>query len=97
MTIDAPEHLDPVFALSCKCGGSTRYVHGYRWTNPDFNNAIVFLSPLVLECSACGKMTDLLDTDVHGYDGELGHGTTTVRGEGERVVFECGNLRAATA
>lgn len=89
VTIDAPEHLNTVFSLSCNCGGSQHYIHGYRWTNPDFHDAIVFLSPLVLECSACGKMTDLLDTDVHGYDGELGHGTATARALGHRVVFEC--------
>ena len=34
-------------------------------------------------------MTDLLDTDVHGYDAELGHGSATVRAEGDRVIFEC--------
>jgi hypothetical protein len=34
-------------------------------------------------------VTELLDTDVHGYDSEQGHGSATVRGEGERVVFEC--------
>jgi hypothetical protein len=62
VTIDGPEHINPVFALSCKCGGGRHYVHGYRWTNPDFHNAVVFLSPLVLECASCGQMTDLLDT-----------------------------------
>jgi hypothetical protein len=87
--IEAPEHINLIFALSCQCGGTRHYVHGYRWTNPDFHNAIVFLSPLVLECSDCGKMNDLLDTDIHGYDGELGHGTATTRAKGDRAVFEC--------
>jgi hypothetical protein len=89
VTIDAPEHINPVFALSCSCGGRRHYVHGYQWTNPDFNNASVFLSPLILECAACGKRTDLLDTDIHGYDAELGHGTATARAQGDRVVYEC--------
>jgi hypothetical protein len=89
VTIDAPEHINPVFALSCQCGSSRHYVHGYRWTNPDYHNVIVFLSPIVLECVACGKMTDLLDTDIHGYDAELGLITATVHAEGDRVVFEC--------
>jgi hypothetical protein len=89
VTIDAPEHINPLFALSCQCGGYRHYVHAYRWVNPDFHNAVAFLSPLVLECAACRKMTDLLDTDVHGYDAELGHGSATVRAEGEPVVFEC--------
>jgi len=89
VTIDAPEHINTVFALSCQCGGDRHYVHGHRWTNPDFDNAVVFLGPLVLECAACGKTTGLLDTDVHGYDAELGHASATVAGRGDRVVFEC--------
>jgi hypothetical protein len=89
LTIDAPEHINPVFALSCQCGSGRHYVHGYRWVNPDFHDAVVFLSPLVLECAGCGQRTDLLDTNVHGYDAELGHGTATARARGERVVFEC--------
>ncbi len=89
VTIDAPEHINPIFALSCRCGGSQHYVHGYQWINPDFHNALVFLSPLVLECAVCGKRTDLLDTDVHGYDAELGGCSATVRGQGDRFVFEC--------
>lgn len=34
-------------------------------------------------------MTDLLDTDLHGYDAEWGDGSATVRAEGEPAVFEC--------
>jgi hypothetical protein len=89
VTIDAPEHINPVFALSCRCGSDRHYVHCYRWVNAAFNNAVVILSPLVLECAACRTMTELLDTGVHGYDSELGHGSATVRAQGDRVVFEC--------
>src|SRR5207248_1908434 len=84
-----PEHITPVFALSCQCGGNRHYVHCYRWINADFNDAVVTLSPLALECGACRKMTKLLDTDIHGYDSELGHGSATVRAQGDRAVFEC--------
>ena len=31
VTIDAPEHSNPVFALCCSCGGHRHYVHCYRW------------------------------------------------------------------
>jgi hypothetical protein len=89
VTISAPEHINLVFALSCQCGGSRHFVHGYRWTNPDVHNAVVFLSPLSLECAACGKKSDLFDADIHGHDAELGYGTPTVRGEGSRAVSEC--------
>jgi hypothetical protein len=89
VTIHAPEHTNPLFALSCRCGGIRHYVHCHRWANPDFRNQVVTLSPLDLECAACGTITPLLDTDAHGYDAELGHGTATARAQGERVVFEC--------
>jgi hypothetical protein len=85
----APEHINPLFALSCGCGGNRHYVHCHRWVNRDFHNQVVTLSPLDLECAACGTTTPLLDTDAHGYDAELGHGTAVVRAQGERAVFEC--------
>lgn len=89
VTIHAPEHINPVFALSCRCGSDQHYVHCYRWSNPDYRNQVVILSPLDLECAACRTITPLLDTDTHGYDAELGHGAATARGQGERGVFEC--------
>jgi len=58
-------HINSVFALTCSCGSGI---------NPDnFDNAPMFLSPPSLECTACGMQTDLMDTDAHGYDAELGH------------------------
>jgi hypothetical protein len=91
VTVDAPEHINPIFALSCHCHSKHHLVHCYRWVNEDFNNAVVTLSPLALECAACKKVTELLDTDIHGYDAELGHGSTTVRAEGDLIVYECAN------
>ena len=85
----ATEHLNPVFALCCQCGGNRHYFHCYRWANPDSDGAVATLSPLVLECAACGKKTDLFDSDVHGYDVELGHRPCTVRAQGNPTVFEC--------
>ena len=79
VTIDAPEHTNPLFALSCRCGSNRLYVHCHRWANPAFHNEVVTLSPIDLECAACGTTTPLLDTDAHGYDAELGHGTATAR------------------
>jgi hypothetical protein len=89
VTIEAPEHYNPTFALQCQCSSNRHFVHCYRWVNPDYNNAVVTLSPLVLECTACAKISELLDTAVHGYDSELGHGSATARAQGKRVVFEC--------
>ena len=65
------------------------YFQGYLWNNPDFDNSRVFLSPLTFECLACGKVTELFDSGIHGYDVELCHGATTMRGEGKLAVYEC--------
>jgi hypothetical protein len=66
-------------------------VRGDRWATTELNDAVVTftVSPFTLECAARRRLTELLDTDVHGYDAEVGHGSATVRAEGERVVFEC--------
>jgi hypothetical protein len=50
---------------------------------------LVFLSPLATRCAACEGVTDLIDTDRHGYDAEIGAIVATKRGEGDRVEFEC--------
>ena len=86
MTIEGPDHINTVFALSCQCGGNRHYVHCYRWVK---GNAVVTLSPLALECARCRNMARLLDTDVHGYDSELGASSATVHAQGDRVVFDC--------
>ena len=89
--IYAPENVNIVFALFCLCGANRHFAHGYRWVDSGFDDCAVFLSPLVLECTVCGKRTQVIDTDLHGYDSELGHGSATARAEGEDAVFECAN------
>jgi len=88
-TIEGPENIDVIFALSCHCGGKSHFVHGFRWTNPDSPRMPVFLSPLALECADCGKKTDVFDSDIHGFEAALGYGTATIRAAGTRAVFEC--------
>jgi len=87
--VSAPEHINPIFALACKCGSNLHRVHGHEWTNPHRNNEVWFISPLALECAACGRMTDLFDSDAHGYDAELGSGVSAPRAEGRRVMLGC--------
>ena len=50
---------------------------------------LVFLSPLATRCEACEKVTELIDTDRHGYDPEIGAIVATQRREGERVEHKC--------
>ena len=85
------EELNGIFRVWCGCGELTHYVLGHYWVNPDYKNLEVFLSPLALRCISCGKINELIDTDIHGYDAELGHGSGTVRGEGERDEYKCKN------
>lgn len=85
----APGELNPIFALSCRCGSNQHYVHCWRWANPWFHNKVVTLSPIALECAACSLTAPLLDTDIHGYNSELNLGSSTVRAGGDQAVFEC--------
>ena len=82
------EPLNPVFRVRCQCGESTLFVLGHYCRNPDFNNIEVFLSPIVLRCKSCDRTAELIDTDVHGYDGEQG-ASCTMRGTGEPRDFVC--------
>jgi predicted RNA-binding Zn-ribbon protein involved in translation (DUF1610 family) len=82
--------ISSVFALACFCVSGQHFIHGFSWINPDnFDNTPVFLSPMSLECTTCGKRTDLIDTDAHGYDAKLGHILATARGRGDPSVYEC--------
>jgi hypothetical protein len=80
------EPLNKVYQLACACGHDRFRVLGHHVMN---QRTPVFVSPLALECAACGKLTELIDTDVHGYDAELGHGSATIRGTGPRTPFAC--------
>ena len=79
--------FNKVYKLACACGHDRFRVLGHHLKN-DRGRAI-FVSPLALECAACGKLTELIDTDQHGHDAELGHGGLTIRGEGPRTPYAC--------
>ncbi len=78
--------LNKVFHLCCTCGSDHFLALGY----PLINRGVpIFVSPLALQCATCKKVTELIDTKVHGYDSELGHTSATIRGKGERQPFAC--------
>lgn len=81
------EPLNKMFKLRCGCGHDHFRVLGHSLNND--RGEPIFVSPLALECAICGNVTELIDTDEHGYDAELGHGSATIRGEGERSPFQC--------
>lgn len=80
-------NLIKIYKLACPCGHDHFRALGHHLKNDRGDD--VFVSPLALECAACGKVTELIDTDQHGYDAELGHGTATLRGQGPRTPYAC--------
>ncbi len=99
--VEPTEKVDSWSALAkwkliCPCGCSKGSIYGYslvkmsdRWDGPLF-----FLSPLAFKCSDCGRCTEIIDTHVHGYDGEFERRSgkvnkITKRGSGAREVFQC--------
>jgi hypothetical protein len=87
--IEGSSHVNPIFWLYCTCGCDSHFVLGYYWRNPDYHNELVFVGPLALRCGTCGKVTELFDSAVHGYDAETGGMSASYRGEGERAQFVC--------
>jgi hypothetical protein len=90
-----------VWRLVCACGEDRGRILGYplRDYDPEYDGPECFLSPLGFECSACGKVTEIMDTDLHGYHSEVakiegGVGSVKIRGEGARQQFPCTACRA---
>jgi hypothetical protein len=85
------------FALRCKCGSRRGSVLGYplRSVRGDYLGPELFVSPLAFFCSSCGKTTEIIDTEIHGYHPALkiylGESTQPVnlRGAGDREPFRC--------
>lgn len=87
-----------VWEIGCHCGGKTGRLLGYSLQdyNSDYTGRTCFLSPLAFECNECNKVTEILDTDLHGYHAEVARlagddiGSGQLRGEGPRKAFACG-------
>ena len=83
------------WSLTCGCGASKGMVLGYplKECNPEYDGPPLFVSPLAFSCSACGKTTEIIDTDLHGYEAEIdkesGQHYPTVRGTGNRTAIPC--------
>ena len=79
-----------VWQLACPCGSEHARLLGYAISDytdwPGGEN--IFISPIGFECAACGEVTEILDTDIHGYNAEVGKlepdgvGSVKYRGEG---------------
>ncbi len=86
-----------IWTIACRCGGKTGQFLGYSLKDysKNYTGAECFLSPLAFECKECKKITEILDTDLHGYHSELARrsgddiGSGKLRGEGPRKAFAC--------
>jgi hypothetical protein len=61
--------------------------------NPEYGGPD-FITPLSFKCSACATITQIIDTNIHGYHAEVakiegGTGSATLRGNGEPSQFAC--------
>jgi hypothetical protein len=89
--------------LTCECGAKQGKILGYslKEYSSDYLGPEIFVGPLAFQCSSCGKTTEIIDTDLHGYDAEIGklegkQFSVTIRGQGKRKSFPCLNCQATS-
>lgn len=77
------------YQIACSCGSESGSVVGFPLSNYSQNySGSEFVSPLAFRCARCRKTTEIIDTEIHGYDGEQG-ASTIIRGEGKRTDYHC--------
>ncbi len=61
------------WSIACPCGGSKFRIYGHSYTcHPDNGEEYpIFLSPVQLECAACGRAAPVFDGSIHGFDPEI--------------------------
>jgi hypothetical protein len=96
-----PEPFDDnpcsVWQVACHCGNTQGRFLGYPLRDyiPEYDGPECFLSPLAFECASCRAVTELLDTDRHGYHAEVDRRegyeerSAKLRGDGPRKAFPC--------
>jgi hypothetical protein len=80
------EQFGTTFRLGCPCGSRHTTVLGHP---TKVGTKVLVLSPLALQCPECDRVTEILDTDLHGYDPEVSGDSATMRGSGERQPYRC--------
>jgi hypothetical protein len=76
------------FRIGCPCGQSAAFLLGYWSTSEDTDGEEFFTGPLAIECPHCGLVSDFMDPERDGYDGEIGANTNAV-GQGHRSRYGC--------
>ena len=79
-----------VWRIACACGCRHGSFLGYplrRYNSKYLGSA--FVGPLGFECGNCGRVTEILDTNQHGYHAEACESSSHIRGDGPRESFVC--------
>jgi hypothetical protein len=84
-----------VYGIACRCGSQTGKILGYPLR--DYNSSYegdLLVTPIAFHCEQCSTVTEILDTDAHGYHAEVaklegGVGSAKIRGHGSRSEYIC--------
>ena len=107
-TAHLPEPWDnnftTVYRLNCKCGSGAATILGHplRDYNPDCDdNDEDLITPLGFQCSQCNIITEIIDTDIHGYHSEVANlegdiRSVKYRGDGSRTKYKCPKCSTTT-
>src|SRR5262249_12988657 len=79
---------DIAFRVRCPCGERFCYLLGYFWEGEGPKPENIFVSPLALECSRCGRFSEFIDTRQHWHDRQQAWDCNKT-GDGPRVRFPC--------
>jgi hypothetical protein len=79
-----------VWRIACNCGGSYGSFLGYPLSqyNTKYSGSN-FVGPLAFQCRKCNQVSELFDTNKHGYHAEACASPSKIYGEGPRQAFIC--------
>lgn len=91
------DNFTTVYRLACTCGNSSATILGHRLRDYNSNcseNDDALITPLGFQCTQCNIVTEIIDTDIHGYHAEIakiegGSGSAKYHGEGSRTPYKC--------
>lgn len=84
--VDSSSGSYQTFHLNCSCG--SKYGHVLGNEESASSGGSLFVGPLAFECAACGKVTEIFDESIHGYDAAQGEIVELRRGREGRTRFK---------
>ena len=84
-----------VWRIACKCGGQFGSFLGYPLSRYSTDYAgSDYVGPLGFECGQCCQVTEIFDSNQHGYTAEACESSSKISGEGPRESFGCSSCAA---